>query len=152
MEAQCFIRAAKISDVFELNELLLKNALPVEDITIHIAHFLVAIQSDLVVGVAGLEIVGKYGLLRSVAVDGACRGFGIGGRLCSALEERSVQRGIRRLYLLTESADQYFLTRGYAVVARDNAPLAIRKTRQFSALCSDSATLMCRRLSRWELA
>lgn len=152
MKTQYLIRAATISDLFKINDLLIKNSLSADDVAIHIEHFFVATQSDLIVGVAGLEVIGKYGLIQSVAVDECYRGLGIAASLCSALEERAVQIGIRRLYLLTESADQYFSTRGYTVVTRDNVPLAIRKTRQFSTLCPESATLMGRRLSRWELA
>ena len=152
MKTQYLIRAIKVNDLLKINELLSKNALGSDDIKAHLEYFFVATQSDSIIGVAGLEVIGKYGLLRSVAVDERFRGCGIAASLCSTLEERAVQRGIRRLYLLTESADQYFLTRGYTVVSRDNVPLAIRKTRQFSILCPDSATLMERRLSRWELA
>ena len=150
MKAQYQIRAATKSDLFTINNLLLKNALTIDGTKTYLDHFLVAIQSGSIVGVAGLEVIGKYGLLRSVAVDEDCRGLGIADSLCSALEERAVQRGIRRLYLLTESADRYFSTRGYTTIIRDDAPLPIQKTKQFSALCPDSATLMGRRLSRWE--
>jgi N-acetylglutamate synthase-like GNAT family acetyltransferase len=46
------------------------------------------------------------------------------------------------LYLLTTSAAPYFARHGYQVLVREQAPQAIRHSKQFADLCPSSATLM----------
>jgi N-acetylglutamate synthase-like GNAT family acetyltransferase len=62
----------------------------------------------------------------------------------TGLERAAKRSGIETIYLLTESASTFFLTRGYAVVARAEAPEEIRATEEFSTLCAKSAFLMRR--------
>lgn len=104
--------------------------------------FVVAGDSDLPMGVIGLERCGDVGLLRSLAVTPHRRGSGLGGELVDALERRARESGVRELYLLTTSAADFFARRGYAVVPRAQAPASIQATQEFSTLCPSQAVCL----------
>ncbi len=93
-------------------------------------------------GVVGLECFGPVGLIRSLAVSSGARGRGLGRALVSAIEADARAAGVAELYLLTTTAEGFFSKLGYVRIARDDAPLAIASTTQFSALCPSSAVVM----------
>jgi len=97
-----------------------------------------------VVGVAGLELHGDFGLLRSVAVDEDYRGQGLAAALIEAVLQRAQRVGLRSVYLLTTSARDYFARRGFADVGRDDAPAAIRESWEFKNGCPSTAAFMQR--------
>ncbi len=99
-----------------------------------------------ILGVAAVERYGASGLLRSVATAGSARGTGLGRALVARAEARCHEEGVSTLYLLTETAEEFFVRRGYAVVDRSDVPEAVRASTQFVALCPSSATAMVRRL------
>ncbi len=132
------IRPAKEQDRPAIQALLRASKLP-DDMGWFPAQALVA---DDLSGVAGYEIHGDSGLLRSVAVAPAARRHGLAGQLVAAVLPRLEGRDV---YLLTETAADYFPRFGFARVERATAPEAIRISPQFSALCPASAILMHRR-------
>jgi N-acetylglutamate synthase-like GNAT family acetyltransferase len=135
-------------DEIALGVLLQAADLSTEDITPEmLEHFLVAHLEKQLVGVAGIEVLGEAGLLRSVAVDEAHRGTGLGKRLVEGAEELARKEGVRELYLLTVTAADFFAALGYRVVPREQAPTDVAATEQFSALCPSSSKLMAKTLS-----
>ena len=70
------------------------------------------------------------------------------GALCDAVERRAASLGARRLYLLTETAEEFFQRRGYRLAERTSAPKGIASSREFAAVCPTSAQLMLRELPR----
>ncbi len=108
--------------------------------------FIVATQAGEPVGMIGLEKFGNVGLLRSLVVNEAGRGAGLGARLVTELELRARSEHIDELWLLTIDADPFFAQHGYVVAERDDAPNAIRNTAEFSTLCPGDAVLMCKHL------
>jgi len=128
-------------------ELLDRSGLPVDDIDERMAHRFLGCGDDTRPGgVAGLELAGRYGLLRSLAVDDAVRGRGCGRALVAGVERHAAALGVEALYLLTETAERFFRRLGYDVVARGDVPDDIRRTREFSSLCPDSAVVMAKGL------
>jgi len=97
-------------------------------------------------GVVGVELHGNVALLRSLAVAEDVRGQGCGTRLVHEAEDYAGRSGVKRLYLLTTTAEPFFRSLGYAVVNRDGVPDAIRATAEFSALCPGSAAVMAKEL------
>ena len=97
-------------------------------------------------GVVGVELYGEVGLLRSLAVDEAVRGRGCGKRLVQEAEQYAARNGVRRLYLLTTTAQAFFESLGYVVARREGLPDAIRATSEFTTLCSASAVAMAKEL------
>jgi copper chaperone CopZ len=101
-----------------------------------------------VVGVAGLEIAGEVALLRSLAVSGPYRGAGIGEALCLAALARAARRGVKAVYLLTETAAGFFRSKlGFQDVERSAVPPEIRATREFTTLCASSAAVLARNIA-----
>lgn len=136
------IRPAHPRDIDALHALLADHGLPVDDLRDGAVEFLVAVDQGRVVGVAGLEAHGDAGLLRSLAVRGAYRGTGLGRALARAIEAQGRERGLRELVLLTQTAEAFFAGDGYAVIDRAQAPVEVRQSTEFRALCPASATCM----------
>ena len=141
------IVSASASDLEDVVALLDAGKLPRGDVTADLlAHYLVARVGGALVGVIGLEPLGRVGLLRSLAVAGRQRGRGLGIALTHALERRARERGIVDLYLLTTTADGFFAKLGYRRVLRAEAPPEIQGTTEYRELCGESSVLMVRRL------
>ncbi len=146
------LRAAQSRDLAEIRRLLAEAELPTSGVADHLETFVVvengtdevaAIDGSLV-GVGGLEIHGRFALLRSIAVAAVHRRKGIASMICARVEEEAGGRGIDRIYLLTETGESFFAGRGYSVIARADAPVEIAATEEFTTLCPDSAVLMVR--------
>lgn len=116
--------------------------LPTEDLTGNLENFFVALGANEIIGTVGLEIYGEYGLLRSLAVDPQLQGKGIGHSLVSYIEQYAQNKGLKELYLLTETAKDYFEKKTYQLIARDKAAEAIKQSAEFSHVCPQSAVLM----------
>lgn len=130
------------SDLQAVQKLLEACDLPAGDIAPHLPHFLLARQGGELCGVAGVEIYGEYGLLRSVAVAQEARGTGLGRALCERMVESAGQKGVRQLYLLTETGEGFFSHLGFVQIARESAPAALQETQQFRDLYCASAVCM----------
>src|SRR5436189_3882412 len=116
------LRVATPTDFSGIDALLRGARLPSSGVTEHLDTFVVFESGGSVAGVGGLDICGSHALLRSLAVAPALRGRGIAASICDRLEAMAANRGVEQLYLLTETADRYFMKRGYAVTARSEAP------------------------------
>jgi N-acetylglutamate synthase-like GNAT family acetyltransferase len=51
-------------------------------------------------------------------------------------------QGVKELYLITTTADGYFEKQGYERVSRENVPVEIAQSQQFSSICPSSAVVM----------
>src|SRR5262245_24947103 len=128
-------------------ELLGRSELTQQDVSEGWGHYFVVREDDgRVVGVAGLELHGDFGLLRSVAVDEDYRGQGLAAALVEAVLQRSQHVGLRAVYLLTTTAHDYFARRGFQDVARDKAPAEIRESWEFKNGCPSTAAFMQRQV------
>ncbi len=131
----------------QITELLAESGLPTEDLCEQdLSLFLVEESSEGVHAVGGLERHGNLALLRSIATSAVFRGHGMAGGIIVELERLAKKEGFEELYLLTESTVDYFESKGYVRLKRSEVPVSIRNSRQFSSLCPDSATVMCKRI------
>lgn len=130
----------------ELVKLLQAEKLPTEDLPAQLDNFFVAFDGSCIVGAAGVETYNNHGLLRSLVVDKACRNHGIGAKLLQANEHGAMKLGLESLYLLTETAKDYFERKGYALVNREDVPEAIKLSSEFSRVCPASAVVMRKKL------
>jgi amino-acid N-acetyltransferase len=134
-------------DLTTVHSLLASAGLPTGDLTEgHLEHFFYAGSASRPLGVVGVEMLGDVGLLRSLVVRDESRGSGLGSVLVERVEAHARSQGVRAIYLLTTSAQPFFAARGYRTAARDQAPEAIRSTREFAALCPASAAFMTKQL------
>ncbi len=141
------VQPATAGDAAAIAALLATCGLPSHDIGAHLDHFLVARDGERLVGTIGLEVHGAEGLLRSLAVVEDRRGGGIARRLYAALLVHARATGVRRLHLLTTTAEGFFALLGFRPVPRESVPDAIRATEEFRALCPATALCMARVVS-----
>jgi amino-acid N-acetyltransferase len=134
-------------DESAVKQLLSESSLPIEDITAqHLLHFFGCGSGLELEGLVGLELYGDVALLRSLAVASSKRGTGLGSGLVAHAERHAREQGVQSLYLLTTTAEQFFLRRGYARIPRDKAPVAIKSTSEFSGICPVSSAFMVKYL------
>ena len=94
----------------------------------------------------GCEIHGSDGLLRSLVVTPDNRGAGTGSALVEHVEAYARKQGVRVMYLLTTTAEEFFARRGYSAVDRDQVPDSIRSTSEYSDICPASSAIMVKHL------
>ena len=126
----------------EILGLLQSQNLPVEDLPLQLSDFYTAIKGEHVVGVIGMERYGRYGLLRSMVVHPDYRRQNIAGTLVNTLEQAALLTGIQVIYLLTETAADYFTRKGYNPIDRDQVADEIKVSTEYSGVCPVSAVVM----------
>ena len=127
--------------------LLAQCGLPSDDIrSEYLPDFVLAMEGETPVGVAGLQVFGASGLVRSVGVAPSSRLRGLGSQLLSAVEARARERGVHQLYLLTTDASAFFAKHGYSEYSRCSAPDEVQSCSQFGSSCCSTATLMAKRI------
>ena len=102
----------------------------------------VAREVGRVVGCTALEVYGTTALLRSVAVDPIRRSRSLGSRLVQVALSMARQLGIHEIYLLTETAGDYFSRFGFHHIERADASPAIHRSVEWTNACPASAQLM----------
>ena len=137
-----------VSSIEEVSALLAENALPIADISASSPlQFFGVRDAGALVAVVGLELYRPFGLLRSLAVRADFRRRGLARELVAFAESTSAAQGVASLFLLTTTADQFFLGLGYALASRDQAPSAIQASSQFSSLCPASSAFLSKRVA-----
>ncbi|HMG07659.1 MAG TPA: arsenic resistance N-acetyltransferase ArsN2 [Mucilaginibacter sp.] len=126
----------------EVIALLAAEKLPVADLPQTLDSFIVAIQDGTVIGVAGIEVYGTYGLLRSLAVKPAYRSSGIAGKLLGRIDAMSNLKQLSALYLLTETSPGYFEKKNFQKITREDVPAEVQQSSEFSHVCPVSAIVM----------
>jgi amino-acid N-acetyltransferase len=134
-------------DESSVKNLLSESGLPIADITAkHTEHFFGCGSDSKLEGVVGLELYGQVALLRSLTVAAKRRGSGLGSKLVEHAERHARDHGVKSLYLLTMSAENFFLRRGYVRIPRKEAPPAIMGTKEFAGICPTSSAFMFKTL------
>ena len=140
-------REAVAQDIDQIENLLKKYHLPVNDILEYIDNFVVSEQENRIIGVGGYETVGDIALIRSIAVVQEYRGKSIGINIYRLLERKILNTGIKEVFLLTETASDYFKKLGFTIKNRANIPHAVTTTKQFKELCPSTAIIMFNELA-----
>ena len=126
--------------------LLQSEKLPVADLSETLDNFIIAIHNNNIVGAIGLEQYDTCGLLRSLVVNRNHRNENVAGKLLIQLEEKASELGIHCMYLLTETAPDYFAKKGYEKIRREEVPALLQKSSEFSHICPQSAIVMKKHL------
>ncbi|MGY5865130.1 MAG: GNAT family N-acetyltransferase [Candidatus Thorarchaeota archaeon] len=96
----------------------------------------------MLIGSVGLELYEESALLRSLAVHPDFQGNGLGSRLVNSIIEVAKGRGINRLFLLTDTAEDFFKKKGFKTVSRDQVPDDMKQSIEFTTLCTSSPSMM----------
>jgi amino-acid N-acetyltransferase len=142
------IRTAGSDDLERVTDLLRECDLPVDDVEEILGKgYVIAEHGAELVGVCGIEVFNPYGLLRSLAVSTSWRGRSAGLMLVNDRIAWARTEGMRSLYLLTIDANRYFEQFGFGRIDRDGIPDEIKGSREFSALCPETAVVMVKSLN-----
>jgi amino-acid N-acetyltransferase len=142
MLAEVHIRPAASGDLLPVSNFLTKNGLPTNGVDKCVGNFMVAQdKKGSWVGVAGIELYGKSGLLRSVAVDEPFRGMGQGRALVDAVLRNAKAKGIDTVYLLTDNAEAYFVGLGFKLVDRGDIDEAVKASVEFGEMCASAVAM-----------
>ena len=141
------VLAATALDLPSIKLLLASASLPVADLDAAPGvRFWVARDADHIVGAVGLQPFGSNGLLRSLVVAPSHRDRGLGSSLVTTLEDEVSSQSVKALVLLTQTAEPFFLARGYTAIDRVNVPDQIKLSAEFHSLCPASAVCMTKSL------
>lgn len=127
------------SDLNKVRKILKHSGLPYEDCIDHLDNFLLVEKQEAIVGVGGFELYGEVALIRSLVVLEKHRGKNTGKLIYNKIKASALSHGVKELYLLTETAEQFFKARKFCIVKRELVPKSIKQTNQFSYLCPSSA-------------
>ncbi|MEO8548654.1 MAG: GNAT family N-acetyltransferase [Kofleriaceae bacterium] len=96
-----------------------------------------------VVGCVSLAVYGDDAVLRALAVDPEFRGAGYGWMLADMAVGQARWRGVRRIYLLTESASDFFAAKfGFRVVDRSTLAKQVAASETFAAHAGSARVAM----------
>jgi amino-acid N-acetyltransferase len=142
LSKQDLIVPLKRSHISDIEALLERCDLPFSDCGEHIQNFVGVINSDNLIAIGALQYEDSVALLRSIAVHPDFRGRGLASAMTHHLIEQTRCKGVRQLYILTETAESYFSRFGFYSIPREAAPACIQATQQFETICPSSAQLM----------
>jgi len=127
------VTPASREDMPAVHELLAEVGLPHDDIGDHQhGNFLVLHNENGFVGCVGLEVYGEDAILRSLAVKKEARSTGYGWMLADTVIAEARHRGVRRVYLLTETASDFFAAKfGFHVVVPSTISPAVAQSSVF---------------------
>jgi amino-acid N-acetyltransferase len=131
------LRAATAADRPALDRLLSSASLPLDGLVD--ARLFVAEEDGEVVGAIGFERHGSAGLLRSLVVDPAHRGAGLGAFLLDAGLMEMRRAGAQEAYGLTTTIAPWLRALGWTEVERSSLPKALLASRELQGACPDSA-------------
>jgi UDP-N-acetylmuramate: L-alanyl-gamma-D-glutamyl-meso-diaminopimelate ligase len=124
---------ARRADMAGIRALLERSHLATDNATddAHGSYFYLRNENG-VDGCVALEVTGDDAILHSLAVSTAARGTGFGWMLADVAVQWARHRGCRRIYLLTESASDFFGAKlGFRVVDRSTVSPAVADTVTF---------------------
>jgi amino-acid N-acetyltransferase len=136
------VRPAQQGDLPRISTLLEEADLPTLGVAEHLETFLVAENGKEIIGSIGLEVYGDTALLRSAVVDPKKQSTGIGTLLYNHLLDRARSLHVRRLILLTNTAEEYFRRKGFRVIDQSSVTGLITKSVEFSGACPSHAACM----------
>jgi len=126
---------------------LKENKLPYKDICLGNNLFVGYYdEQGNLIGSGGLEFYDRFALLRSIAVSNSQRGISIGTSIVTDLLSRAKSKSVAEVYLLTETAHDYFLKFGFNDIDRTSVPAKVQKSTEFSSVCPSSAACMAVKL------
>ena len=142
------IGPASDGDLDAIKRLLVGSLLPSRDVGGARQRFIVASENGRVIGCAGLHLAGHDGLVRSMAVHWTRRNAGLGSRLHQRLLFEAVLAGVRNLYVVTTTAEDFFAGHGFRKIAAPAVPARLQASEEFTAFVPGGSTVMSRPVSQ----
>jgi amino-acid N-acetyltransferase len=142
------IGPASGGDLDAIKRLLIGSLLPSRDAGGANQRFIVASENGRLIGCAGLQAAGHDGLVRSMAVHWTRRNAGLGTRLHERLLFEAVLAGVRTLYVVTSTAEDFFAGHGFKRVAATAVPPELQASDEFTAFVPGGSAVMSRSVAQ----
>jgi len=140
---RAIIRASadRVSDIYKLLNLV---NLPIQGVEENLHNFFIVPikNTSKLLGCIGLEIYGDHALLRSLAVHPTYHNKGLGTQLLSHIHMYAKEMGVKRIYLLTTTAEKFFERFDYKIIPRSEVSTNIKQSVEFKSVCPVSAICM----------
>lgn len=140
------IRPAKRTEMAEVQSLLQRTQLTGEEASEEsFSSFFTLRNEKGLAGCVALEVLGDDAILRALAVDPDHRGVGYGWMLADMTVSHARYRGVRRIYLLTAMASDFFAAKlGFRIIDRSTVSGRVLASNAFAL--SGSSSLVSMRL------
>jgi UDP-N-acetylmuramate: L-alanyl-gamma-D-glutamyl-meso-diaminopimelate ligase len=127
------VRPAKHGDMAGVRVVVQELGWHIEDFTDDAyRNFYVLHNETGLVGCVALEVYGEAAILRSLAVKKGARGVGYGWLLAETAVTMARHRGVKRIYLLTENASDFFAAKlGFRIVDISTVSSAVANSSTF---------------------
>ncbi len=142
------IREAQPDNLLAVLQLLETVDLPTEGVKEHFFSFLVGLKTSAdspdsaqVIACVGLELYIPSALLRSLAIHPSYQGKGLGKKMVEAASTLAKKNNVRQLFLLTDSAVDFFYKLGFTNINRNLVPQGVRQSIEFTKLCPTAPCL-----------
>ena len=142
MEGAVELRAVRASEYLEADALVAASGLPLDELASCREQQFVLHDGVRIVATAALEVRGGAAILRSVAVAEATRGKRYGERIVAHAIDQARDLELGALYLLTETAAEFFPRFGFVRQERSAAPPAIQESAEYCSVCGSHAIAM----------
>lgn len=140
-------RRALDKDLPAILTLLKEAGLPTTDIKPGVQEFFIGEKDNRIVGVIGIECYNDIALLRSMAVSSDNRNGGIASHLVEQLLNYAGRKGMRKIYLVTNTAESYFIKKGFRKIERKEVDKNLEASAELNGLCPASSAIMIKSLS-----
>jgi amino-acid N-acetyltransferase len=134
-------RIARLSDVDAIKALLEAAHLPRRKVKSYVDNTIVAEKDGVLVATGTAEVHANTAVVRSVAVDEAQRGSGIGRRLAEELLDFGRRNGVEQFYLFTGDAHSFWQKLGFEDTTLDAWPEPARTCWQYAYVVEHWAAL-----------
>lgn len=136
----------KVASIEEIRPLLQRCGLSADDLVPDRAEVLAARRCEAVEGCIALEFFGSQVLIRSLAVDDARRGTGIGRVLVQSALRRAISSGASEAFAVTTGAPGYLARFGFEAIDRAGLVGDILESSQLQGACPGDAIVLRRGL------
>ena len=141
------LRPARVDDLAAVRPLLLASDLTDQGVEDFFGEAYAVAEQDgrivgRIVGVAGIEVYSRWGLLRSVAVAAELRGCGLGEALVRDRLDWARGKALSAVFLLTTAAPLWYLRFGFTNLERSQVPPEVQASPEFSGLCPAHSVVM----------
>jgi len=133
---------AQFSDYPEITHMLEVCDFPFSDVQDKDIEFWIIRENGILIATGALQHAGDSAIFRSFSVNPEFRNKGFGERIYESILKSASVRGISTLYLLTTTAERYFLKRGWTRLDRNSTPKAVLESSEFKTICPSTAVCM----------
>jgi amino-acid N-acetyltransferase len=123
-------------------KLIASADLPTEDLDFEKQFLIGYYEDDSLMATGGLEVFGANAILRSLTVRLGSRNKSLGSGIVDDLVSKASEKGVNTIYLLTETAKDFFKKKGFEEIDRQEAPDTVKASSEFSFICGDNAVCM----------